>query len=86
MTGPEHYRQAERLLRGIKAPGGAVVVDSGTAEVIAAAQVHATLAAAAAQALKTVGEWYEIEQDAEAWCKATTVYPAATTDDGGEQP
>ena len=37
MTGPEHYREAERLLK-----------DPGSAGVIGAAQVHATLALAAA--------------------------------------
>ena len=51
MTGPEHYRMAERLLDGIKTPSGAVVVDNGTAEVIAVAHVHATLALTAATAL-----------------------------------
>lgn len=51
MTGPEHYRTAERLLDGIKTRGGAVVVEDGTAEVVATAQVHATLALAAATVL-----------------------------------
>ncbi|WP_275558588.1 hypothetical protein [Streptomyces sp. 5-6(2022)] len=48
MTGPEHYREAERLLAeadNIAEQGG----DMG--EMIAAAQVHATLAQAAATAL-----------------------------------
>ncbi|WP_445520521.1 hypothetical protein [Streptomyces sp. NEAU-174] len=47
MTGPEHYREAERLLAeadNIAEQGG----DMG--EMIAAAQVHATLAQAAATA------------------------------------
>lgn len=39
MTGPEHYREAERLL------------ERGTAESITEADVHATLALAAATAL-----------------------------------
>lgn len=39
MTGPEHYREAERLVKD----------EYRTAESIAAAQVHATLALAAAQ-------------------------------------
>ncbi|MGW0780400.1 hypothetical protein [Streptomyces sp. NPDC002913] len=41
MTGPEHYREAERLVKD----------EYRTAESIAAAQVHATLALAAATAL-----------------------------------
>ncbi|MFF9554544.1 hypothetical protein ACF1DY_01750 [Streptomyces albus] len=41
MTGPEHYREAERLLRD----------QYRTAQSIAEAQVHATLALAAATAL-----------------------------------
>ncbi|KQX27485.1 hypothetical protein ASD97_24595 [Streptomyces sp. Root63] len=41
MTGPEHYREAERLLKD----------EYRTAQSIADAQVHATLALAAATAL-----------------------------------
>jgi hypothetical protein len=51
MTGPEHYQEAERLLQGFKNHHGAITVEDGTAEVFAAAQVHATLALAAATAL-----------------------------------
>ncbi|MER6103648.1 hypothetical protein ABT115_15320 [Streptomyces sp. NPDC001832] len=43
MTGPEHYREAERLVKD----------EYRTAESIAAAQVHATLALAAAQSSPT---------------------------------
>ncbi|MEU9323261.1 hypothetical protein AB0D91_05515 [Streptomyces canus] len=47
MTGPEHYREAERLLKvATKSPSGQQRVDC-----IAAAQVHATLAHAAAAAM-----------------------------------
>ncbi|MGW7247752.1 hypothetical protein [Streptomyces decoyicus] len=51
MTGPEHYREAERLLKDSKTRHGALVIEEGTAEVVAAAQAHATLALAAATAL-----------------------------------
>lgn len=45
-TGPEHYREAERLVTTVRDSGGAVV--GGVVNVLAAAQVHATLALAAA--------------------------------------
>lgn len=57
MTGPEHYRKAERLLRD----------EYRTAESIAEAQVHATLALAAAtiaapyvQEGTTTEEWVRV--------------------------
>lgn len=50
MTGPEHYREAERLIDTVSpAP---LSMDFRTIRaILAAAQVHATLAAAAATAL-----------------------------------
>ena len=59
MTGPSHYREAERLLASDPActcertdcPHGAVL--------IAEAQVHATLALAAATALHPPAAWAE---------------------------
>jgi hypothetical protein len=53
MTGPEHYREAERRLRGTRASGGQdrPTTYSPTPDDIAVAQVHATLALAAATAL-----------------------------------
>lgn len=51
MTGPEHYREAERLIKGLKTDTGAVYVEDGNEQVIALAQVHATLALTAATAL-----------------------------------
>ena len=51
MTGPEHYREAERLVQGLMTDSGAVYVEEGNEQVIAIAQVHATLALAAATAL-----------------------------------
>ena len=49
MTGPTHYREAERLLEA--AANGE---PPGTDRLLAAAQVHATLALAAATALSIV--------------------------------
>lgn len=47
MTGPDHYRESERLLKvATDSPSGQQRVDC-----IAAAQVHATLALAAATAI-----------------------------------
>lgn len=61
MTGPEHYREAERLLRlATKQPAGdgphedkspTDVTFVEDADILAAAQVHATLALAAATGL-----------------------------------
>ncbi|MEW2127065.1 hypothetical protein AB0891_25430 [Streptomyces sp. NPDC007259] len=54
MTGPEHYREAERHLSAASfttGPIGDVVHPKGAAHHLAMAQVHATLALAAATAL-----------------------------------
>ena len=48
MNGPEHYKEAERLIANCQDNNGAVYVGDGQDQVIAAAQVHATLALAAA--------------------------------------
>jgi hypothetical protein len=51
MTGPEHYAAAERLLSAITWEDGSISVgDDAAAAYTAAAQVHATLALAAATA------------------------------------
>ena len=47
-TGPEHFRVAERLIQSLKTASGAVYIESGNEQVSAIAQVHATLALAAA--------------------------------------
>ncbi|MFJ9012283.1 hypothetical protein [Streptomyces canus] len=83
MTGPEHYREAERLLAdaGVEGAEGTYFVRP---ESLAAAQVHATLALAAATALSdparsapraTVPEW-------DAWQKAAGV-PTAENNPAG---
>jgi hypothetical protein len=71
-TGPEHYTEAERLLKGCKNSHGALVIEDGTAEVLAAATVHALLANAAATALSDThpnGEGMP-ERDFKEWKKA----------------
>jgi hypothetical protein len=72
MTGPEHYLEAERLL---KSAADNFLRNGNPGSALAAAQVHATLAHAAATALSepsrsapraTVPEW-------DAWHKAAGV-------------
>lgn len=65
MTGPEHYREAERLLAAQKVPSsvpgyGPVISADADPEVIAIAQAHATLALTAAM----------LPVDGDAWRKA----------------
>jgi hypothetical protein len=67
MTGPEHYKEAERLLSEATArdphyvpPGGDPGVPLGPPQrdqMIALAQVHATLALAAATAIGDSDQW-----------------------------
>jgi hypothetical protein len=63
MTGPEHYTEAERLIRGPYAN------DTDAADSLAEAQVHATLALAAA----TASAGGMSGTAAQAWDKATGV-------------
>ena len=48
MTGPEHWKQAERLIAGVTLsgthPDGSPIIRSDEPQTIALAQVHATLA------------------------------------------
>jgi len=63
MTGAEHYRKAERLLESISSTGsdGRLVISTGYPEVIAAAQVHATLALAARTAREPDAQrWWDV--------------------------
>lgn len=66
MTGPEHYREAERLMTE------QVFITRGSRttrtfeETVAAAQVHATLALAAATAIdpdRQRGQWREVAEN-----------------------
>lgn len=59
MTGPEHYREAERLL-ATAVPGN---LNRSDDQRIAAAQVHATLAQAAAQGLLAALAAYDTDGD-----------------------
>lgn len=60
MDGPSHYRQAERLAAGVTLdathPDGSPVVRQDEPATIALAQVHATLALAAATATLDASE------------------------------
>lgn len=76
MTGPEHYRAAEQLL----AAADTVVRpnDEGHCEadrMIAAAQVHATLALAAAQAGVLTDKYVGDTNLITAWSKTTGTLP-----------
>lgn len=66
MDGPTHYREAERLLGVATAFSNEPIAQSA----YSSAQVHATLALAAATALHLANEFYEVDDDAEAWAKA----------------
>lgn len=60
MHGAEHYEAAERLLSKallLRSDSDSTPADPGAAHLVAAAQVHATLALAAATALPTVVEY-----------------------------
>lgn len=55
MTGPEHYREAERMMSAASythGPGGDPVHPEAAAHHLALAQVHATLALTAATAMQ----------------------------------
>ena len=77
MTGPEHYREAERLLAVAKAPyttigisaEGVKAHEDYLARTISAAQVHATLAVASASVLN--GEYMSNKEFA-AWQEAAS--------------
>lgn len=72
MNGPEHYTEAERLLAIVDVNG----TDPRDAAVLAAAQVHATLALAAATTLHALRS----PKTSETWRAVALGEPA---DDGG---
>lgn len=53
MDGPQHYSEAERIMTELSVIRDGVVQAVDFPEAVAAAQVHATLALAAAVAVKT---------------------------------
>lgn len=73
--GPEHYREAERLL---ELADGLAEDDPGLPVILAEAQAHGTLALAAAQALSpitaSIGDTDRITE----WARATACSPAPT--------
>jgi len=80
VTGPEHYREAERLVAGLMTRDGtAVCIDEGNEQVIGIAQVHATLALAAATAMGAPvdgeGDSGLPPRDCKAWYDAAGVKP-----------
>lgn len=82
MTGPEHYREAEKILDILNEERdpeewALSVKDGDVAVAMAAAQVHATLALAAATALanhQAIG--LMPEADSAAWYRAASGQPA----------
>ena len=77
MTGPEHYRAAERLLSEasfVRAPDDPRPVDrlhpAAHAALIARAQVHATLADAATKALPVILPLVGDDQQVTDWARA----------------
>ncbi|MFE1849925.1 hypothetical protein [Streptomyces sp. NPDC059489] len=81
MTGPEHYTRAEQLLREVR---DGHQEGSDVAAILTAAQVHATLALAAATAMGAPVDGEADSglppQDAKAWNKA-----AGVTGKGGDR-
>ena len=71
MTGPDHYREAERLIAELVSinPGGGEM-HRASEVALAAAQVHATLALAAASALGTSAT------EARTWADAAGTKPS----------
>ncbi len=72
MTGPEHYREAERLANAAATadlPFGHLSSD----ETLALAQVHATLAHAAATALVATTDTRWSDEDVRGWARVAAV-------------
>lgn len=73
MNGPEHYREAERLISDATDNDGDIsATDEFVTATLAAAQVHATLALAAATALNDAEEGMALA-DNRAWKNAAGV-------------
>lgn len=73
MTGPEHYKRAEELLADVTRDDGSVDFGEGGEAYVAAAQVHATLALAAATALRHEEPWFpdaSMRDDGSKWSGA----------------
>jgi hypothetical protein len=76
VTGPEHYLEAERLLGAVeKTPDQYGEAAQYCRQELAAAQVHATLALAAATARPAVREYWGSEdgdRDPRAWAEVAS--------------
>lgn len=73
MDGPSHYREAEQLIREAESAGDGEPTIWSVEEALATAQVHATLALAAATALSD-GEGLSL-RDYSAWCDVAAKKP-----------
>lgn len=83
MTGPEHYRAAEAMLINAQDAGGGKAGSAVEAYYLAVAQVHATLALAAATALASYRPNAMPVADEEAWLDAAgTDYERSEAADG----
>lgn len=63
MSGPEHYREAELIQLAVREDGEAYFTEENIPH-LAAAQIHATLALAAATAYPAVRDYYGDDTDA----------------------
>ena len=66
MTGPEHYLEAENILKLVASPDSGIASYSDAGTLFACAQVHATLALAAAYGTQC-GEMDVVEPIADKW-------------------
>lgn len=87
MTGPEHYQAAESLLQQLQKAQASMAGNSPSAEKVAAvmaeAQVHATLALAAATAMSApVADELAgfTTEEFDAWYKAAGTRPGGASD------
>lgn len=71
MNGPEHYREAERLLDEVLGNvTNPMITYAEDAAQLAAAQVHATLALTAATVQEAVSLYTGASEDLETWARA----------------
>ena len=83
MTGPQHYREAEKLLAYAEDHDRGSVNEVG---LFAEAQVHAILALAAATALSAGTSYRAVQADMTEWRHAAGNQTAAERDRIGDEP
>lgn len=71
VNGPQHFAEAERLLALAEDHQTKLNIPTAVAFCHRAAQVHATLALAAATATTFLGEFIEIEDTVVEWARVT---------------